>query len=106
MNKAIAMSIAIALFQSVAQDNLPHLPLLINFSPVSFLLQVDQFPHALLPENVVAAPNSLLKSQPVARTSGSEVRGFLRVELPVEFWHPAAVPGKAPPQSINVNLTH
>lgn len=43
---------------------MPHLPHLINFSLISFLLQVDQLSYALLPEDVVASANTLLESQP------------------------------------------
>ena len=37
---------------------------MINFSLISFLLQVNQLSYAFLPENVVAAANSLLESEP------------------------------------------
>lgn len=43
---------------------MPHLPHLVNFSFISFLLQVNQFSYALLPEDMVAAAHPLFKPEP------------------------------------------
>jgi hypothetical protein len=51
-------------------------PHLINFSLVSFLLQVDQLSYALLPENMVTAAHPLFKPKPqqqLAQVAEAEV---------------------------------
>ncbi len=42
-----------------------HLTDLIHFGLASLLLQIDQLPDAVLPENVVAAADALVEPQPL-----------------------------------------